>query len=86
MFTFNPLVIISLTTGLLYIGPESVMPLATVVAAVIGVILILWRYVISFIKKAYHKVLRKPLPEPITLDLDVDEDLIAQDKPAGPEA
>lgn len=86
MFNIHELVFISLTSGLLYLGPESIMPLASIIAAIIGVILIFWRYIISIIKKAYHKVLRKPLPEPIAMDLDTDEDVIPQDKPAGPQA
>ena len=37
----------------MYLGPETIMPLASVLAAVIGVLLIAWRYVLAFFKKVF---------------------------------
>ena len=33
---------------LLYLGPETIMPLASVIAAVLGFLLIFWRYIVNF--------------------------------------
>jgi hypothetical protein len=78
MIQISNLLITSFTSGLMYLGPESIMPIASVLAAIIGVILILWRYLIGIIKRAYkylyHKITRTPVPEPIIIDLDDEED------------
>ena len=86
MFISQYLTFLSITSGLQYLGPESIMPLASIIAALIGFVLILWRQIFSFLKKTYkylyYKITRKPIPEPINLDLvDEDEDDIAQDLP-----
>jgi hypothetical protein len=49
---FLPLDLFSgLTTGLLYLGPETVMPLVSFLAAALGIILIFWRYILRFVKR-----------------------------------
>ncbi len=35
-----------------YLGPNTVMPLASALAAVVGVVLIFWRYIYSSIRSA----------------------------------
>lgn len=44
---------------LLYTGPETVMPLASTLAALIGVLLILWRRVVRFMGSAYQYCSKK---------------------------
>jgi len=39
---------------LAYAGPDSLLPLASALAAVVGAILFCWRWVISFFKKVFH--------------------------------
>lgn len=59
---------------LLYLGPDSILPLASILAAVAGFFLIFWRYIQKFIKKFVRWILRKPaetppaeMPEPAPL-------------------
>ena len=59
-----------------YLGPESIMPLASILAAVVGFILIFWRYIVKFFKKILGK--SKPADEVAPYIEPVDED---QDKP-----
>jgi hypothetical protein len=51
----------------LYLGPETIMPAASILAAVIGILLMVWRTLWSFIKrtskKVYYKITRKPMEE-----------------------
>jgi hypothetical protein len=37
--------------ALLYLGPETLMPVASVLAAIVGVVLIFWRFVVGKIRK-----------------------------------
>jgi hypothetical protein len=50
-----------------YLGPEIIMPLASILAAAIGFILLVWRSGFRFIKKSWkwlhHKITRTPLEE-----------------------
>ena len=41
--------------GLLYLGPETIMPLASVLAAILGFILLFWRSIAGFFKKIFRK-------------------------------
>jgi hypothetical protein len=54
----------------LYLGPETVMPLASILAGIVGVLLIFWRFAFGFAKRSFRFVIRKitrqPDPEPIT--------------------
>lgn len=80
-------ILLAFSSGLLYLGPESIMPLASIIAAIVGVILIFWRYITSFIKKTakylYYKITQKPIPEPVNLDLD-DEEIVGKGTPSEP--
>jgi hypothetical protein len=42
-----------LTSGMLYLGPETMMPLVSFLAAALGIILIFWRYIFRFIKRIF---------------------------------
>jgi len=61
-------------SALFYLGPESIMPLASILAAVIGFILIFWRSIIKIIKKVFGKSkpadMVLPFVEPEDDDLD----------------
>lgn len=43
-------------SGLSYIGPETVMPLATFLASIIGILLIFWRLIVRTIKKLFSRL------------------------------
>ena len=45
------------TSGLFYLGPETIMPLASILATILGFLLIFWRAILRFIKrKIFHIV------------------------------
>lgn len=44
---------------LLYLGPETWMPLASALAAMMGTLLIFWRYIVSRVQKFFRAVGRK---------------------------
>ena len=44
----------------LYLGPETILPLASALAAVVGVLLILWRNIVSASKKLLRWVRGQP--------------------------
>jgi len=66
----------TLTVGLLYLGPDTIMPLASILAAGLGLLLIVWRHVWRFVKRiykfAYHKITRKPIEEPEPVETPVE--------------
>lgn len=41
---------------MLYVGPEVMMPLASVLAAVTGVLLLVWRRLVAWLRTAIHSV------------------------------
>lgn len=45
----------------LYLGPETILPLASAAAAVVGVVLIFWRYIVSSAKKLIRMIRGQPL-------------------------
>lgn len=54
---------------LLYLGPETIMPLASILAAIMGFLLIFWRLILKGLKKLFAlltKPFKKegPLPQP----------------------
>jgi hypothetical protein len=57
-----------LTSGLMYLGPDSIMPLASAIAAIIGILLIFWRAILTRVKKFFRivisKITGKPIVEP----------------------
>jgi hypothetical protein len=49
----------------LYLGPNNVMPLASIAAAVVGVILIFWRFALGLVRGAVRTLFRqKPSSSP----------------------
>jgi hypothetical protein len=42
--------------GLGYLGPETLMPLASVLAAIAGFFLMFWRLIVKFVKKTVRKL------------------------------
>lgn len=54
----------------LYLGPETLMPLASLLAAIAGFFLIFWRWIVKFIKAVYRKIRRLPDEVPPEMDLD----------------
>ena len=59
---------------LLYLGPDSMLPLASILAAVAGFFLIFWRYITRYVKKFFRWILRKPAeispaesPDPVSV-------------------
>lgn len=62
-----------------YLGPETLMPLASILAAIAGFFLMFWRLIVKFIKKTYRKI--RGLPEEVPPDLDMDvEDPIEEEQ------
>lgn len=44
---------------LAYLGPETVMPLASILATIIGALLIGWRFIVGFFKKIFKRSRRE---------------------------
>ena len=44
---------------LLYLGPDSIMPIASTLAALVGLLLIFWRFIIRFFRKLFRKITGK---------------------------
>ena len=57
----------------LYLGPETLMPLASILAAIAGFFLIFWRWIVKFLKAVYRKIRR--LPDEVPPDLDLDDSI-----------
>lgn len=56
--------LISSFLSLSYLGPETIMPLASILAAALGFLLLAWRYIITFIKKVFRKITGKESADP----------------------
>lgn len=57
--------------GLGYLGPETLMPLASVLAAIAGFFLMFWRLIFKFVKNTYRKL--RGLPVELPPDVDVED-------------
>lgn len=73
IFAFPPTFSLNiLTGGLLYLGPDTIMPIASAIAAIIGILLIFWRAIFSRAKKLIRigisKITGKPIVEPEYVD------------------
>jgi hypothetical protein len=57
---------------LLYLGPQTVLPLASIFAALIGVLLMFWRHIFGFLKRVFkfirRKLIRGSTIKPETID------------------
>ena len=47
---------------MLYFGPETVAPVASGIAAIVGGVLIFWRRIVGFARTAYGRVFRRSPP------------------------
>jgi len=54
-----------------YLGPETIMPLASILAAIAGFFLIFWRYIARIAKTIYRKI--RGLPREIPPEMDDDK-------------
>jgi len=45
-----------------YVGPDVILPFASVLAAILGVIMIAWRFILTAIRRTYYFVLGKNPP------------------------
>lgn len=54
-----------------YLGPETLMPLASILAAIAGFFLLFWRLIVKFFRTAYRKI--RGLPDEVPPDMDVDD-------------
>jgi hypothetical protein len=82
---FLPGITSYLASQFLYLGPDTIMPLASILAAVLGFLLLFWRYIINFIKKIFRR--GKTTSNEIEEDSLVDPDLVvsqSQDIPQNP--
>jgi len=52
-----------------YLGPETVMPLASVLAAIAGFFLVFWRLIAKYAKKIVRKI--RGIPEEIPPEVDL---------------
>ena len=41
---------------LAYIGPETMLPLASIIGAIVGVLLMIWQRVVSFVSNVYARL------------------------------
>ena len=57
-------------TGLSYLGPETLMPLASILAAIAGFFLMFWRLIAKGVKALVRKL--RGLPEELPPDVDDD--------------
>lgn len=54
-----------------YLGPETLMPLASVLAAIAGFFLLFWRLIVKFFKTLYRKI--RGLPDETPPDMDSED-------------
>jgi hypothetical protein len=47
---------------LAYIGPETILPVASVIGAIVGIVLMIWQRVVSFVSGAYARLSGKLPP------------------------
>ncbi|MEM7204420.1 MAG: hypothetical protein AAF628_29440 [Planctomycetota bacterium] len=59
---------------LAYVGPDAVMPVASAFAAILGFLLLCWRWVITRVKRVFRFIFRIKAPET------TEETLPAEDK------
>ncbi len=43
---------------LLYVGPDQILPLASVLGAIVGVVLMFWRYTVGWVRKLVQFLFR----------------------------
>jgi hypothetical protein len=61
-----------------YLGPDTLMPLASILAAILGFFLIFWRLIVRVVKAMYRKI--RGLPAEVPPDMDVAEDVVDEEQ------
>lgn len=46
------------TLTLLYVGPDQILPLISFLGAIVGVLLIFWRYVVGLVRRVWHALVK----------------------------
>jgi hypothetical protein len=54
-----------------YLGPETLMPLASILAAIAGFFLLFWRLIVKIVRSIYRKI--RGLPDEVPPEVDVDD-------------
>jgi len=54
-----------------YLGPDTLMPIASLLAAIAGFFLIFWRLIVRLVKTAYRKI--RGLPDEVPPEVDLDD-------------
>jgi len=54
-----------------YLGPETVMPLASILATILGFFLVFWRLIAKTVKKVVRKV--RGLPDEMPPEMEIEE-------------
>jgi hypothetical protein len=54
-----------------YLGPDTLLPLASVLAAIAGFFLIFWRLIVRFFKTIYRKI--RGLPDEVPPEMDLED-------------
>ena len=67
----NPFGNIDTLFTFLYLGPETIMPLASIIATILGAILIFWRFIFGSIKRFWRFIRHKGQESPIDENQDV---------------
>jgi hypothetical protein len=57
--------------GRAYLGPETLMPLASILAAIAGFFLLFWRVIAKVAKKIYRKM--RGLPDELPPDVELED-------------
>ena len=62
----------------LYIGPELILPIASFIASIVGVLLMFWRYIVRMVRKLFRRITGRA-DEPDFDDLDAEIDAVNAD-------
>ncbi|MDL1909431.1 hypothetical protein FBQ81_01875 [Chloroflexi bacterium CFX6] len=54
-----------------YLGPETLMPLASILAAIAGFFLLFWRLIVKFFKTLYRRI--RGLPDEVPPEMDMED-------------
>jgi len=54
-----------------YLGPDTLLPIASLLAAIAGFFLIFWRLIVRLVKTAYRKI--RGLPDEVPPEMDLDD-------------
>jgi hypothetical protein len=59
-----------------YLGPETLMPLASILAAIAGFFFMFWRVISKFVKKTYRKM--RGMPDELPPDVEMEDSVNEQ--------